>query len=100
MGIIQSAPFILSNITSPITSPMTSPIVTPTTTSPTTSPIPENKSEIKKLRIRIPNHPTCNECGKFSSISELEQRGQYINWYPVYCSYINDSKCFGELVIN
>ena len=100
MGIIQSAPFILSNITSPITSPMTSPIVTSTTTSPTISPIPENKSEIKKLRIRIPNHPTCNECGKFSSITELEQRGQYINWYPVYCSYINDSKCFGELVIN
>jgi len=92
MGIIQSAPFILSNIASP----MTSPIVTPTTT----SPISENESEIKKLRIRIPNHPTCNECGKFSSITELEQRGQYINWYPVYCSYINDSKCFGELVIN
>jgi len=99
MGIINSAPFILSSITSPMTSQMTSPIVTPTT-SPTTSPISKNESEIKKLRIRIPNHPTCNECGKFSSITELEERGQYINWYPVYCSYVNDSKCFGELVIN
>lgn len=100
MGIIQSVPFILNNITSPITSPIVTPTTASPTTSPTTSPISENKSEIKKLRIRIPNHPTCNECGKFSSITELEQRGQYINWYPVYCSYINDSKCFGELVIN
>jgi len=79
MGIIHSSPIIVSN---------------------TTSPVSDNETDITKLRIRIPKHPTCNVCGKFSSIVELEEKGHYINRYHIYCSYVNDSICIGELVIN
>ncbi len=79
MGIIHSSPIILTNKISPVS---------------------DDENDMTKLKIRIPRHPTCNECGKFSSIAELEEKGHYIYWYPIYCSYVHDPKCFGELVIN
>jgi hypothetical protein len=79
MGIIHSSPIIVSN---------------------TTSPVSDNETDITKLRIRIPRHPTCNHCGKFSSIKEIRDKGHNINWYPIYCSDINDPCCNGELIIN
>jgi len=79
MGIIHSSPIIVSN---------------------TTSPVSDNETDITKLRIRIPRHPTCNICGKFNSVKELQDKGHYINWYPVFCCEMNDTYCKGELVIN
>ena len=80
MGIIHSSPIIVSN---------------------TTSPVSDNETDVRKLRIRIPRHPTCNICGKFNSVKELQDRGYYIHWYnSVNCCEINDTYCKGELVIN
>jgi len=80
MGIIHSSPIIVQN---------------------TTSPVSDNETDVRKLRIRIPRHPTCNVCGKFNSVKEIQDRGYYIHWYnSVNCCEINDTHCKGELVIN
>jgi hypothetical protein len=80
MGIIHSSPIIVRN---------------------TTSPVSDNETDVRKLRIRIPRHPTCNVCGKFNSVKEIQDRGYYIHWYnSVNCCEINDTYCKGELVIN
>lgn len=80
MGIIHSSPIIVSN---------------------TTSPVSDNETDVRKLRIRIPRHPTCNVCGKFNSVKEIQDRGYYIHWYnSVNCCEMNDTRCKGELVIN
>jgi hypothetical protein len=80
MGIIHSSPIIVSN---------------------TTSPVSDNETDVRKLRIRIPRHPTCNLCGRFNSVKEIQDKGYYIHWYnSVSCYEINNTHCRGELVIN
>ena len=60
----------------------------------------EKNIDVKKLRIRIPNHPTCNICGYYVSEEDLLKKGYDYYTKDIFCYYISNNYCYGKLKIN